>query len=309
MQKKQQGGRGNMGVWTFFGIVLIFIAALLLFTRISPICRKISTYTFLTIIAIIMIFPFYSMLVMSTHRTTDIMSFPPPLWFGNYMSINFQNMMSMVNFPQAFLNSVIISTGYTALVLLFCSMGGYAFAIYRFPGRNALFTVLIITMTIPWTAGIIPWFIMMSRFGWVNTYWALIIPGSANAFGIFWMRQYCTNNVPVTLMEAAKIDGCSEWLIFFRVIVPVLLPAFAALGIMQFVFVWNDFMQPLLILRSPDMYTLPLMLRYMQGDMTRGTDIGAVMMASTMVVLPLLLVFLCASKLFMSGLTAGAIKE
>jgi len=250
------------------------------------------------------------MFVMSTHRTSDLFTFPPPFWFGSGAASNFQSMVEMIDFPRAFLNSVIVSGGLTFLVLLFCSMGGYAFAIYRFPGRNALFTALIITMMIPWTAGIIPWFIMMSRFGWVNTFYALIIPGAANAFGIFWMRQYCTNNVPVTLMEAAKLDGCSEWLIFFRVIAPVLKPAFAALGIMQFVNVWNDFMQPLLILRSTSMFTLPLMLSYMRGDPSRGgTDVGTMMLASTLAVLPLLIVFLCASKMFMSGLTAGAIKE
>jgi len=271
--------------------------------------KKVLLYAFLILVVVIMLFPFYAMITMSTHTTTRIFSFPPPLWFGGNLIQNFRTMVGMVNFPRAFLNSTIISVGFTAMVLLFCSMGGYAFAIYRFPGRNILFTMLLITMMIPWTAGIIPWFIMMSRFGWIDTYRALIIPGSANAFGIFWMRQYCTNNVPASLTEAAKLDGCSEWLIFFRIIAPILKPAFAALGIMQFVGVWNDFMQPLLILRTPRMHTLPLMLRFMQGDPTRGTDLGAMMLASTLVVLPLLVVFLCASKMFMSGLTAGAIKE
>jgi len=271
--------------------------------------KKIAVYVFLLLLVLVMVFPFYAMLTMSTHSTTRLFEFPPPMFFGDNLITNFHTMTAMVNFSRSFLNSVIVSVGFTALVLLFCSMGGYAFAIYRFPGRNVLFTMLLITMMIPWTAGIIPWFIMMSRFGWIDTFYALIIPGSANAFGIFWMRQYCTNNVPVTLMEAAKLDGCSEWLIFFRIIAPILKPAFAALGIMQFVGVWNDFMQPLLILRSTNMHTLPLMLRFMQGDPTRGTDVGAMMLASTLVVLPLLVVFLCASKMFMSGLTAGAIKE
>lgn len=162
-------------------------------------------------------------------------------------------------------------------------------------------------MMIPATAGIIPWFIMMSKFGWVNDFKALIIPSCANAFGIFWMRQYCQNNVPKSLMEAARIDGCSEWTIFFRVIAPILKPAYASLGIMQFVNMWNEFMQALIILRKEKLYTLPLMLRSMVSD--RGTDYGAVMLASTCAVLPLLICFLCASKFFMDGLTAGAVKE
>jgi ABC-type glycerol-3-phosphate transport system permease component len=162
---------------------------------------------------------------------------------------------------------------------------------------------------VPQLAGIVPWFFLISKFGWLNNYAALIIPGCANAFGIYWMRQYCVNNVPASLMEAAKIDGCSEWLIFFRVIAPILLPAFAALGIMQFVNVWNDFMIPMLVLRENDLFTLPLMLSYMRGDPSRGANVGALMLASALSVLPLLIAFLCASKFFMSGLTAGAIKE
>jgi len=212
-----------------------------------------------------------------------------------------------VNLPRAFGNSLKITTSYTLLSLLFCSMGGYAFAIYDFPGKKQLFAILLATMMIPATAGMIPWFLLMSKIGWVNNMLALVVPGCASAFGIFWMRQYCQNNVPKALMEAARIDGCSEWTIFFRVIAPVLLPAYASLGIMNFVNQWNEFTQSLLILKKPRYFTLPLLLRSMVGD--RGTDYGALMLASTCAVLPLLIVFLCASKYFMSGLTAGAIKE
>jgi len=249
------------------------------------------------------------MFVLATQSTQSIMKSPPPLWFGDNIAANFESMMASVQLIRHFFNSVIISASHTTLVLLFCSMGGYAFAMYRFPGRNALFLVLLATMMVPGMAGIIPWFYMMGRFRLINNYLALIIPGCANAFGIFWMRQYCQNNVPGSLVDAAKIDGCSEWLIFFRVIAPVLLPAFSALGIMTFVNSWNDFMQPLLILRTVDKWTLPLMLRYMLGDPNRGGDLGAMMLANTMAVLPLLISFLCASKFFMSGLTAGSIKE
>jgi ABC-type glycerol-3-phosphate transport system permease component len=121
------------------------------------------------------------------------------------------------------------------------------------------------------------------------------------------MRQYCLRNVPQSILDAARIDGCSEWTLFFRVVTPVILPAYASLGIMQFVNVWNDFVAPMMILRRKATHTLPIMLKTMVGD--RGTDYGALMLASTCAVLPLLIVFLMASKFFMSGLTAGAIKE
>ncbi|MFU0826581.1 MAG: ABC transporter permease protein [Lachnoclostridium sp.] len=288
-------------------IILGLIIVLYIIAKTGRIGKKIATYVVLGLVAAAMLIPFYMMFVMATHSTSEIYSFPPSLFFGSNLAENFKNMKAAVNFPRAFLNSCIVTCSYTVLVLLFCSMGGYAFAVYNFPGRNVLFAILLFTMMVPSTAGIIPWFIMMSKFGWINTFRALVIPGCANAFGIFWMRQYCQNNVPVSLREAAQIDGCSEWTIFFRVIAPILKPAYASLGIMNFVNAWNDFMQPLMILRTPNLQTLPLMLKTMVSD--RGTDYGAMMLASTCAVLPLLIAFLCASKYFMSGLTAGAIKE
>lgn len=290
-------------------VIAAVIIGLYIFSRAALIGRKVALYAILLLVAAVMIIPFYWMFVLSTQPTSAIFKYPPPFWFGQNLPSNFTSMMKSVDIVLSFTNSLIISGSYTALVLLFCSMGGYAFAMYRFPGRDKLFAILLATMMIPWTAGIIPWFFMMSKFGWINSFLALIVPNCANAFGIFWMRQYCRNNVPSSLIDAAKIDGCSEWLIFFRVIAPVLLPAFAALGIMVFVNSWNDFMQPMLILRDSKLHTLPLMLKYMLGDPTRGTDMGAMMLANTLAVLPLLLAFLTASKYFMSGLTAGAIKE
>lgn len=291
--------------------LLIIIAAmavlLIVISVVHPIGKKVSLYVILGLIALIMIIPFYMMFVMSTLATNEIYSFPPIMWFGSNLVTNMKNMTAAVNLPRAFVNSCIVTFSYTILVLFFCSIGGYAFSVYDFPGKNKLFAILLGTMMVPATAGIIPWFIMMSKFGWVNSYLALVIPSCANAFGIFWMRQYCQNNVPKSLMEAARIDGCSEWLIFFRVIAPILKPAYASLGIMQFVNMWNEFMQALLIIRKEKMYTLPLLLRSMVSD--RGTDYGAMMLASTCAVLPLLICFLSASKFFMDGLTAGAVKE
>ncbi len=274
--------------------------------RKNGVVNKFLLYVVLVSVAFIMLVPFYMMFVMSTLSTNDIYSFPPIMTFGSNLIVNFRNMVEAVNLPRGFLNSCIVTFGNVFLVLLFCSLGGYAFSVYDFPGKKQLFVILLGTMMIPFTAGIIPWFIMMSKFGWINSFQALIIPGSANAFGIFWMRQYCQNNVPKSLMEAARIDGCSEWTIFFRVIAPILKPAYASLGIMQFVNVWNEFMQALLILRKEKYYTLPLILKAMVSD--RGTDYGAMMLASTCAVLPLLICFLVASKYFMSGLTAGAVK-
>lgn len=292
---------------TLLILIALTAAFLILISVFTKRGKKVALYIILLAIAAVMLMPFYMMFVMSTLKTNEIYSFPPVMTFGTNLIENLKKMNEDINLLRAFKNSVIVTGSYVILVLFFCSIGGYAFSVYDFPGKKQLFAILLGTMMVPATAGVIPWFIMMSKFGWVNDYKALVIPGCANAFGIFWMRQYCQNNVPRALMEAARIDGCSEWTIFFRVIAPILKPAYASLGIMQFVNQWNEFAQALLILKRERYYTLPLILRSMVTD--RGTDQGALMVASTCAVLPLLICFLCASKFFMDGLTAGAVKE
>ncbi len=293
---------------TLILIIAAFVALLVILGKWGNTAgKKIALYAVLLLVALLMLIPFYMMFVMSTLKTNEIYAFPPRLFFGTNLGANWRNMNKSIDLLKAFGNSSIVTFSYVFLSLLFCSMGGYAFSIYDFPGKNVLFRILLATMMVPATAGMIPWFIMISRLGWINDFKALIIPSCANAFGIFWMRQYCQNNVPRALMEAARIDGCSEWTIFFRVIAPVLLPAYASLGIMNFVNQWNEFTQSLLVLKRAKFYTLPLLLRSMVSD--RGNDYGAIMLASTCAVLPLLIIFLVFSKYFMSGLTAGAIKE
>jgi len=290
-------------LFTLAGIIIVLIVL----CRFSGIWRKVTLYLILVLIASTMVLPFYRMFIMATLPTNKILAYPPIVWFGTNLLKNLASMQDIIDISRGFINSFIVTSINTIMVLLFCSMGGYAFAVHNFKFKKQLFAILLITMMIPWTAGIVPWFWLMSKFGWLNSFKALIIPSAANAFGIFWMRQYCQRNVPQSVLDAARIDGCSEWTIFFRVVTPVILPAYASLGIMQIVNVWNDFIQPMMILRKRPLMTLPLMLRVMVGD--RHTDYGALMLASTIAVLPLLIVFLLASKLFMSGLTAGVIKE
>jgi ABC-type glycerol-3-phosphate transport system permease component len=285
----------------------VVIAALIILSRFFDVWKKGTLYIILILLAFTMIMPFYMMFIYATLPTNKIFSYPPVIWFGSNIQSNLRVMNRIVNVLQSYLNSIIVTVSNTVLVLLFCSMGGYAFAMHNFRFKKQLFGILLVTMMIPWTAGIVPWFYLMSKFGWINDFKALIIPSAANAFGIFWMRQYCARNVPQSILDAARIDGCSEWTLFFHVVTPVILPAYASLGIMQFVNVWNDFVAPMMILRRKATHTLPIMLKTMVGD--RGTDYGALMLASTCAVLPLLIVFLMASKFFMSGLTAGAIKE
>ena len=179
---------------------------------------------------------------------------------------------------------------------------------YKFPGREKLFSLMLSTMMVPFLVLVIPWFIVISRLGWLNELKALIIPGAVTAFGIFWMRQYIAGNIPPELLDAARIDGCHEFTLFFRVVAPLLSPAYGALGIMTFMGSWNNFFYPMLVLKRPEVMTLPLALQFLRGDPYRGGDYGVLMFGTAAVMLPILIVFWAASRRFISGLTAGAVK-
>jgi ABC-type glycerol-3-phosphate transport system permease component len=270
---------------------------------------QILFYGILLLGAFLSAFPFYWMLALGTQSTIQIFQWPPMLLPGSNLSPNYQTMLSIIPFWRNLFNSAFVAITHTALVLLFSSLAGYAFAMYRFPGRNWLFALMLATLMIPWMAGIVPWFILISKWlHWINRYEALIIPGAASALGIFWMRQYIQGTIPSELLDAARIDGCPEFFIFFRVVAPLLAPAYGALGIMTFMGNWNAFLQPLLVMQEKTMYTLPVALALLRQDPQRGFDAGALMLGTSMAVLPILIVFLLAARQFMAGLTLGALK-
>ncbi len=278
-------------------------------TRWQPLARSVLFNAVLLIGAFLSAFPFYWMFMLSTQSTQQIFSWPPQFTPGDSLLTNYQNIFAIIPFWRNFANSAFVGVTHTLLALLFCSMGGYAFAMYRFPGRNWLFALLLATMMIPWMAGIVPWFILISKWlQWINRYEALIIPGAASAFGIFWMRQYIQESIPTELLDAARIDGCHEFTIFFRIVAPLLTPAYAALGIMIFIGSWNAFLGPLLVMQEKTMYTLPVALSLLRQDPRRGFDAGVLMLGTALATLPMLIVFLMATRRFMAGLTIGAVK-
>jgi len=169
-----------------------------------------------------------------------------------------------------------------------------------------LFTLVMGTMLLPSFLGMIPSFMIMDAFGWIDQPRALYIPGAASAFGIFMMRQFITSAIPRELIEAARMDGCGELGIYWRIVVPLLKPAMGTLGLITFIASWNNFIGPLIVMRSPEMYTLPLALRSMQSPV--NTEWGAVMAGSAIATLPLLVLFAISSRRLIDGLTAGAVK-
>jgi ABC-type glycerol-3-phosphate transport system permease component len=257
--------------------------------------------------AIVTSLPFYLTLVTATHRTAEILSIPPPFWFGNALVQNYNELLASLPFWNALFNSFAISATTTVLVLFFCSLAGYGFAKFRFPGREGLFAFLLATLMVPGAIGLIPSFIIMRYLGWIDTWNPLIIPGIANAFGIFWMRQYIEAAVPVDMMDAARIDGAHEFRIYWNIVLPVIVPALAALAILTFMGKWNEFQWPLLILKEESKYTLPVALSTLRS--LRGTEIGVQILGAAGAILPILIVFILASRQFMAGLTAGAVKS
>ena len=265
-----------------------------------------AAYVLVAVGGLIMLAPFYFMFVFASHSRTEIFSLPPPLFFGDDFLLNVKILTERIPFWRSLGWSLYVALASTALTLLFCSMGGYAFAMFEFRFKQALFLLVMGTMLLPSFLGMIPTFMIMDALGWIDQPRALYIPGAASAFGIFLMRQFITSSIPRDLVEAARMDGCGELGIYWRIVLPLLKPALGTLGLITFIASWNNFIGPLIVMRSPDMYTLPLALRSMQSPV--NTEWGAVMAGSAIATLPLLVLFAVSSRRLIDGLTAGAVK-
>jgi ABC-type glycerol-3-phosphate transport system permease component len=268
---------------------------------------KAASYLALAAISALMLFPFAWMLASSFKPFTEIFAgrsfLPEHPTLANYASL-FQQSDAL----RKVWNSLYVAALYTALAVFLCAMGGYAFAKFRFPGRGVLFGFLLATIAVPFAVIIVPLFIMMRNwFHWIDTPWPLIVPWAANAFGIFFMRQYMLS-VPDDMLDAARVDGASELRIFLRIVLPVSRPGLASLAILFFVLKWNDFLWPLAVLRSDDVQTVPVMLAALQGPPGR-TAFDVLMAGSVVSVLPMLLLFLLLQRHLVVGLTAGAVRE
>jgi len=256
--------------------------------------------------ALIMLAPFYFMFVFATQSRTEIFNLPPPLWFGDDLLANLKILTERLPFWRNLGWSLYVALASTALTLLFCSMAGYAFALFEFRFKNALFTLVMATMLLPSFMSMIPTFLIMDALGWIDQHRALYIPGAASAFGIFLMRQFAASAVPRELVEAARMDGCGELGIYWRIVLPLLKPALGTLGLITFIASWNNFIGPLIVMRSLDNYTLPLALRTLQSPV--NTEWGALMTGSAIATIPLLVLFALSSRQLIAGLTAGAVK-
>ena len=272
---------------------------------IVTIVQKAVLYVLISLGAFLALFPFYWMVVVATRPSSEVFSFPPPIIPGNLLIHNVRSLVQAIPYGRNYLNSLYLAVTVTALMLFFDSLAGFAFAKYEFPARETLFTFLLSTMMIPYTVTLIPWFIEMRYFGWINNYAALIVPSAVDAFGIFWMRQYIASAVPSELLDAARIDGCSEFRIYRQIVLNLASPAMAALGILAFLGQWNNLVGPLIIIRDQAKFPLTVALNTLVG--LRLTDYGALMAGTVGAVVPLLLVYLAGARRFIAGIAAGSI--
>ena len=255
---------------------------------------------------LMMVAPFYFTFVFATHARADIFSVPPPLWFGDNLAANLRLLFDTVPFWRNLGMSLYVAFMTTVLNLLLCSLGGYAFAVYEFRFKKPLFAIAVASMIFPAYLNMVPSFLVMDFLGWIDQPRALYIPGAAGALGIFLLRQYIASAVPRELLDAARMDGCSELRIYWSIVLPLAGPALGTLGLITFITSWNNFVAPLVVMQSPENFTIPLALRSMQNP--AATEWGAVMAGSAIAVLPLLVVFAFASRRLIAGLTAGAVR-
>ena len=263
-------------------------------------------HTVMIVGVLVTIFPFGWVAMMGTHTRSEIYSSPPPFYFGDNLISNYERLLEIMPFWLVLWNSLYVSILGTVGAVFFCSMCAYGFFAYRFRGRNVIFGIMIASMMVPPVLTLIPFFLTVRFLGILDTHFALWFPGVANAFGIFLIRQYMTSSITRDLLDAAKVDGASDFRIYWSVVLPLIKPALATLAIVMFIGLWNNFLTPLIVLSTPDKYVLTLALRSVQS--LANSPWGAIMLGTFLSMVPLLVAFLFFSKQMMAGLTAGAVK-
>jgi len=254
---------------------------------------------------ILLVGPFIWMLLGSFKPTPEIRQIPPTWLPANPTVQNYGDLLAKRNFPLYFLNSVIVAFAVTAGNLVFCSMLGYALAKLRFPGKRLIFLLVLGMLMVPGVVTFIPLFVLVSNLGLANTYLGLMLPFLAGPFGVFLMRQFI-GELPDELIDAARVDGATEYYIFARIILPLSGPALATLGILTFLASWNSFLWPLVV-AGEDHYTLPVALALFSVGQN-STNFGLLLAGAVVVVLPVLLVFLALQRYFTQGIAMTGFK-
>ncbi|HET9518520.1 MAG TPA: carbohydrate ABC transporter permease [Actinoplanes sp.] len=267
------------------------------------------TYIGLGLAILSSVFPILWSFIIASRENSDVTSIPPPFLPGPNFFDNVSKLLANpdANFVQGMINSIIVSSVVTFSVVFFSTLAGFAFAKLKFRGGNILLLVIIITMMIPTQLGIIPLYLLMVKFGWTGSLQAVIAPFLVNGFGVFMIRQYAAAAVSDELIEAARVDGCSTWRVYWNIVLPALRPAAGVLGLLTFMQTWNEFLWPYVVL-TPDTPTVQVSLQILASGYY-STDYVQVFTGTALAIVPLLLVFVAFGRQIIGGIMEGAVKS
>ncbi len=270
--------------------------------------KKSLLYLFLIILSIICLAPFAMMLVNATRSNQEIIS-GFTLIPGSSLSDNWNAMGKYFNIFTGLRNSLFISVCVTLLTAYFSALTAYGFAIYKFKGSNIIFTVILVLMMVPSQLGLLGFYDLVNTMSLMDSYIPLIIPAIANPFVVFFLKQYVESVLPRTIIEASRIDGASEIRTFHKIGIPIMMPGIATISITTFIGSWNNYLVPLVLLLSPEKFTLPVMMGSLRASKDIASNMGATYLTVAVSVLPIIIAFMFLSKYIISSISAGSVKE
>jgi multiple sugar transport system permease protein len=267
--------------------------------------ERLLIHAVLTLGLVLTLAPLLWMLSASLMPAGEASVYPPRLVPSRITLEHYVSLFTRLNLARYLFNSLLIASAITLISLLLNSMAGYAFAKLRFAGRDGIFRMLLSALVVPAQVAMLPLFLMLKQLGLINTWWGVIVPGMTSIFGIFLIRQYALS-IPDSLLEAARIDGASEFKIYWWVVLPICRPILVTLAVFTFMAAWNDFMWPLIVLTDEAMYTLPVALANLLGEHVQDTEL--MMAGSVLTILPVMILFIFVQRAYIEGITAGSLK-
>ena len=270
--------------------------------------KKILLYTAMTLLAAVCLFPFLLMMVNSTRTGNEIMT-GFTLIPGSALKDNWATVSDYFNLFKGLLNSLFVAVCSTALTAYFSALTAYGLAMYKFKGRNAIFVVIMVFMMIPAQLGLLGFYDLVNAMGLVDSYIPLIIPAIASPATVFFLRQFLLSTLSPALLEAARIDGAGELRIFHKIVLPIMSPGIATMSIGAFIGSWNNYLLPMVLITTPDKFTLPVMIASMNASQDIVSNQGAIYLAVAISVIPILIAFAFLSRYIISGISAGGVKE
>ena len=297
-----------MNPWVVVPLLVLPTAALFVNITAMPNTKRSMIYVLCVFLCALSLLPFWIMMVNATRNSQQIQS-SVSLIPSSFLSYNWK-VLADKNFDVllGFKNSAIIAFGSTILSVYFSALTAYGLTVYKFKGAKFLYSVILAIIMIPGQVTGTGFYMFMYRLGWTNSYLPLIIPAIAAASTVFFFKQYLEANFQISLVEAARIDGAGEFYIYNKIIMPIMVPAMATMGIMAVIASWNNYLTPLMLLSDPKMKTLPMMVKELRGDIYR-TEYGSIYLGLTMTALPLVIVYFCFSKYIIAGVAVGGVKE